>query len=457
MKTLFNLILCLMLLLPLASCDDFVAVDLPSGQLTAPAVFEEVSTARAAMADVYAKLRDSGLITGNASGLSVLMGVYGDELDYYGDAAAAPQHFYQNSLSATDGVIAGLWNNSYNEIYAVNAIIEGVAASSKLSQADKNKLTGEALFVRGLVHFYLANLYGDIPYIKTTDYQQNSQVGRLLVAQVYDQVIADLLLAQSLLPEEADYERVLPNKAAATALLARVYLYRGNWAEAANEASAVLNSGVFLVPTDLDTVFLKDSPETIWQFKPSADGINTYEGQSFIFTAGPPPLVGLRAELRSAFEPGDMRRSHWVGSIGAGSTAWYFARKYKQQTNTGSSEEYSVVLRAAELYLIRAEARARQGELTAAKDDLNFIRNRAGLAQTTSLTQDELLQAVLQERRVELFTEHGHRFFDLKRFGQLDAILGTVKAGWNTSDVLLPLPESELLLNPNLKPQNAGY
>lgn len=457
MKTLFNLILCLMLLLPLASCDDFVAVDLPSGQLTAPAVFEEVSTARAAMADVYAKLRDSGLISGNASGLSVLMGVYADELDYYGDAAAAPQHFYQNSLSATDGVIAGLWNNSYNEIYAVNAIIEGVAASSKLSQADKNKLTGEALFVRGLVHFYLANLYGDIPYIKTTDYQQNSQVGRLPLVQVYDRVIADLVLAQSLLPEEADYERVLPNKAAATALLARVYLYRGNWAEAANEASAVLNSGVFLVPTDLDTVFLKDSPETIWQFKPSADGINTYEAQSFIFTAGPPPLVGLRAELISAFEPDDMRRSHWVGSIGAGSTAWYFARKYKQQTNTGSSEEYSVVLRAAELYLIRAEARARQGELTGAKDDLNFIRNRAGLAQTAALTQAELLQAILQERRVELFAEHGHRFFDLKRFGQLDAVLGTVKAGWNASDVLLPLPESELLLNPNLKPQNAGY
>ncbi|MBS1533733.1 MAG: RagB/SusD family nutrient uptake outer membrane protein [Bacteroidetes bacterium] len=457
MKTLFNLILCLMLLLPLASCDDFVAVDLPSGQLTAPAVFEEVSTARAAMADVYAKLRDSGLISGNASGLSVLMGVYADELDYYGDAAAAPQHFYQNSLSATDGVIAGLWNNSYSEIYAVNAIIEGVAASNKLSQADKNKLTGEALFVRGLVHFYLANLYGDIPYIKTTDYQQNSQVGRLPLVQVYDRVIADLVLAQSLLPEEADYERVLPNKAAATALLARVYLYRGNWAEAANEASAVLNSGVFLVPTDLDTVFLKDSPETIWQFKPTADGINTYEGQSFIFTAGPPPLVALRAELISAFEPGDMRRSNWVGSIGEGSTAWYFARKYKQQTNTGSSEEYSVVLRAAELYLIRAEARARQGELTSAKDDLNFIRNRAGLAQTAALTQAELLQAILQERRVELFTEHGHRFLDLKRFGQLDAVLGTVKAGWNASDVLLPLPESELLLNPNLKPQNAGY
>lgn len=457
MKTLFNLILCLMLLLPLASCDDFVAVDLPSGQLTAPAVFEEVSTARAAMADVYAKLRDSGLISGNASGLSVLMGVYADELDYYGDAAAAPQHFYQNSLSATDGVIAGLWNNSYNEIYAVNALIEGVAASNKLSQADKNKLTGEALFVRGLVHFYLANLYGDIPYIKTTDYQQNSQVGRLPLVQVYDRVIADLVLAQSLLPEEADYERVLPNKAAATALLARVYLYRGNWAEAANEASAVLNSGVFLVPTDLDTVFLKDSPETIWQFKPTADGINTYEGQSFIFTAGPPPLVALRAELISAFEPGDQRQLHWVGSIGEGSTAWYCARKYKQQTNTGSSEEYSVVLRAAELYLIRAEARARQGELTGAKDDLNFIRNRAGLAQTAALTQAELLQAILQERRVELFTEHGHRFLDLKRFGQLDAVLGAGKAGWNASDVLLPLPESELLLNPNLKPQNAGY
>lgn len=438
-------------------CDNFVEVDLPSGQLTAPAVFEDVSTANAAMADVYAKLRESGAVTGNGTGVSSLMGNYADELDYYGDSAAATQSFYNNALTATDGTVAGLWNNSYNEIYSANAIIEGVAASTGLPATDKNRLTCEALFVRALVHFYLVNLYGPIPYVTTTDYEQNRHVGRLPIDVVYANIIADLEQAQTLLPEDASPERVRPNKAAAAALLARAYLYDNRWAEAANAASAVLNDANYAMESDIDAVFLKGSTSTIWQLKPSADGINTYEGSNFIFTAGPPPFVSLTGDLVAAFEPGDLRRTHWVGSVTDGTTTWYYANKYKEQTNTGSSVEYSIVLRVAEQYLIRAEARARQGELIGAKEDLNVIRNAAGLGDTPAVSQQDILDAVQRERRVELFTEHGHRFFDLKRNGSLDAVLSPVKPGWNTTDALLPLPEAELLLNPNLAPQNPGY
>lgn len=439
------------------SCDSFVEVDLPSGQLTAPAVFEDVSTANAAMADVYAKLRDSGLITGNVGGLSNLMGNYADELDYYGDSAASTQPFYNNTVTATDGTVATLWNNSYNGIYAVNAIIEGVAASTGLQAADKTRLAGEALFVRALVHFYLVNLYGAIPYVTTTDYEKNSNIGRLPADAVYANIIADLEQAQTLLPENANPERTLPKKAAANALLARAYLYNGQWAEAANAASAVLSDANYAMETDIDAVFLKGSVSTIWQLKPSADGINTYEGQNFIFTAGPPPFVALTDELVSAFEPGDLRRTHWVGEVADGAVTWYFANKYKEQMSTGSSVEYSIMFRLAEQYLIRAEARVRQGELIGAKDDLNAVRHAAGLGDTAALSQQDILDAILRERRVELFTEHGHRFFDLKRNGALNTALSTVKPGWNATDALLPIPEPELLLNPNLAPQNAGY
>ncbi|UPT69969.1 MAG: RagB/SusD family nutrient uptake outer membrane protein [Flavobacterium sp. JAD_PAG50586_2] len=152
-----------------------------------------------------------------------------------------------------------------------------------------------------------------------------------------------------------------------------------------------------------------------------------------------------------------MRRNHWVNALTDGTNTWYHSFKYKQQMNTGTTEEYSIVMRLPEMYLIRAEARARQGFLTGATDDLDVIRNLAGLPNTTAVTQQEILDAILRERRVEFFTEGGHRFFDLKRAGQLDTVLTPVKPGWNAYEALFPLPQNELLLNPNMLPQNPGY
>jgi hypothetical protein len=111
----------------------------------------------------------------------------------------------------------------------------------------------------------------------------------------------------------------------------------------------------------------------------------------------------------------------------------------------------------AEQYLIRAEARAHQGDLIGAKEDLNKTRNLAGLQDSNAATATAIITEVLQERRREFFTEFGNRFFDLKRTAGLDATLSPIKSQWETTDRLLPLPETELLLNPNLAPQNANY
>ena len=96
------------------------------------------------------------------------------------------------------------------------------------------------------------------------------------------------------------------------------------------------------------------------------------------------------------------------------------------------------------------------GDLVGAQDDLNVIRNRAGLPNTTAVTQATLLNAILEERNREFFTELGHRWFDLKRTGFASSVL-SVKPGWDAKDLLWPLPASELLLNSNLLPQNPGY
>ncbi|MFV8374737.1 RagB/SusD family nutrient uptake outer membrane protein [Flavobacterium sp. GSP11] len=446
-------------LLAVTSCDDYVTVDLPPTQLTAAAVFEDKLSANAAMIEVYAKMRKAGIFSGTSSGVGAAMGAYADELNYFGDDTKGISFFYGNALLPSLTDIPSLWNNSYSQIYGANAVIEGVQKSTALSQPDRDQFRGEALFVRALMHFYLQNLYGAIPYITTTDYKINSRVARLSAMELYPKLIADLEEAATLLPEAyISAERVRPNRFAAKALLARVYLYNSKWAEAANEASAVLNQTELYKPVaNLAATFKKQSTTTIWQFMPGVAGQNTDEATTFIFIAGPPPLVALTPSLMAAFEPGDLRKSSWTKAVTNSKGTWYHADKYKTKGNSGTSVEYSIVLRLAEQYLIRAEARARQGDLIGAKEDLNVIRTTAGLGNTTAVTATAIIDAVLRERRVELFTEYGHRFFDLKRSGTVNAVLSAVKPGWEATDSLLPLPEAELLVNPNLLPQNPGY
>jgi hypothetical protein len=447
------------LLFLIMGCDSFTDVDLPSSQLTAKDVFQDKTTANAAMVDIYAKIRDHGLLTGYPTGISSELGLYSDELMFYGISGTGQYNFYTNSLLASDLEIADLWTSSYNQIYSANAVIEGVASSDALNTSDKNQLTGEALFVRALIHFYLVNTFGDIPCLLTTNYQQNKVAHRMPVNEVYAQIKADLLRASELLPEGyIGPDRVRPNKWAAQALLARVFLYRQEWNEASNAASSVLNqTGLYVWPSDIGTVFGKDSQSTIWQLMPPVAGANTYEAGTFIFVEGPPPSVAISDQLIGAFSDDDLRKSNWIKAVTNGTDIWYHANKYKEASNTGTSVEYSIVLRMAEQYLLRAEARAHQGDLTGAKEDLNNTRNLAGLTNTNAVTAAEIITEVLKERRLEFFTEFATRFFDLKRTGGLDAALSPVKPQWDTTDNLLPLPESEFLLNPNLAPQNANY
>ncbi len=443
----------------LFSCDSFVEVEQPNSQLTSEAVFNDYTTATAAMKDVYAKMRDVGILTGKPVGLSHLLGQYTDELVCYQTSATSALPFYTNTLTATHLYVQDLWNATYTQIYGINAVMKGVEESTGLTTEQKEQLRGEALFARALLHSYLAGVYGACPYIVTTDYVQNTNVSRLPKSQVYGLCIVDLEEAQNLVPEGyLGTFRARPNKFAVRALLARLYLYSGRWAEASNEASAVLNqTSLYAWEPDLNKVFLKGCTSTIWQFAAAGTTGNTQEGTLFVFNAGPPTTVSLSSQLYASFEVGDLRKSAWTRTITNGSTTWYHAYKYKQGAGAAATTEHSVVLRLAEQYLIRAEARVQQGDLVNGKQDLDFIRANAGLPPSTAVTVADLLTAILKERQVELFTEMGHRFFDLQRNGTLNSTLSPVKPGWNSTDVLWPVPQSELLINPNLAPQNEGY
>ncbi|MBF4491491.1 RagB/SusD family nutrient uptake outer membrane protein [Flavobacterium sp. MR2016-29] len=458
LKTKFFIALALVVFF-MNSCDSFVEVDLPKSQLTSTTVFEDYATATAALTDIYSKIRDKGILTGSNTGISNQLGNYTDEIVCYGTPTNPSLPFYNNQLLATTPTITEYWNSTYNQIYAANSIIEGVTANTKLSAENINQLEGEALFIRALLHFYLTNLFGEVPYIKQTDYKKNSVALRMSSEEFYQNIMQDLAKAIELLPNNySSTERIRPNRLVAKTLLARVYLYRKLYAQAENEASSILNqTTLFNLEANTNNVFLIGSKETIWQLKSAAAGRNTLEATVFIFKSGPPPLVALSNTLVNTFSTQDQRKTNWIKNVTNGTTIWYHAFKYKEQNPTAKSLEYSIVFRLAEQYLIRSEARAHLGDLIGAKEDLDKIRNRAGLGNTDAQTQDEILKAVLQERRWEFFTEHGHRFFDLKRLNQIDQKLSAVKIGWNTTDILLPLPQSELSANPNLLPQNQGY
>lgn len=451
----------LILLLAACSCKKVIHTPVPSNDMDAASVYSSDAGAEAAMIGFYNQAMDNtqGILNGS---ISLYGGLSADEL-----ACTFPflpeDSFYINRLTPSNVLSSNLFSSAYNLIYGLNSIIEGVSRTGQVSSAERIRLFGEAKFLRSLLYFHLIQLYGGVPLVTGTQYTVNAWLPRATADSLYGQLIADLKEAQQGLPVDyithAGYEgdRTRPVQASATALLARIYCYRKAWALAAQAATAVIDDGRYRLEPGLDSVFLSTSREAIWQLQPVHDTMATADAKALL-PFGPLRFLYfyLTPQLLGGFEPGDQRRLHWTATTAMGGKPYVYAYKYKLAGyHAGQATEYEMVLRLAEQYLIRAEARAQLGDLTGALADLNRIRQRAALPASQAGDQATILSAILAERRVELFTEWGHRWFDLKRLGQADAVLGT-KPGWRSTDTLYPIPVYEVLGNPNIE-QNPGY
>ncbi|WP_316834739.1 RagB/SusD family nutrient uptake outer membrane protein [Pedobacter nutrimenti] len=469
----------------LCSCKKLVEVDGPVTSVSSKNVYGNDATAIGTITSLYVNLSNGNpIFPREISGLSGIAGLSADELDYYISAGnEGLTVYYQNSLTSLN-VSNDFWGNTYQRLYVVNAALEGLGSSSGLTPAVKQHLLGEAYFMRAFYYFYLVNLYGDVPLVLSTDYTVNAVVKRTAKTQVYDQIVVDLKAAQGLLGSGylkgdgiAEYspgseERVRPNQWAATALLARTYLFIGRWADAETAASQLLSNQTSFQLETLGNVFLKNNREAIWQLQPTGIGFNTQEAQVFVIPdegpSGSNPVY-LSSELIEDFETGDGRKNSWVGSVNANGTIYYYPYKYKVKQSAITNApvtEYSTVIRLAEMYLVRAESRARLGNLTGAISDIDQIRNRAGLPlvkdTNPNISQEDLIALILKEKRIELFTEWGHRWLDLKRTGKVDEVMGRVtpkksKGGtWKSYQQYYPIYSYELQSNPNLA-QTVGY
>lgn len=441
------------------SCNNLLEVDLPQDQLTKDLIFKDEKLAKSAMAGVYLNLDNTGFLSGSLSGGGLYLGCYSDELISYQPPTSNINQLYQLNIHPLSEAVKSLWGTTYNHIYSINSIIEGLENSSAISTEVKKQLTGEALFLRALLHVYLVNIYNKVPYAMSTDYTVNSSISSQSKENVLKLAQEDTEKALLLLPDnKVKGQRITPTKAAALALLSRISLYQKNWQKAIELSSMIINDSNFPLETDLKKVFLKEGSSIIWAFQPITTLNYANEAGSYIFSSAPPSTISLTSNLVNSFNPLDKRLIEWIGNKKDNQgNIYYYAYKYKQNKPTSSPLEYSVIMRAEEQYLIRAEAYLRLGIKDKSLIDLNMIRTRAGIPPVVTADETTILNTILEERRHEFFTEYGHRFIDLKRTGTISSIMKTVKPQWDDKFQNFPLPESELLLNPKLGPQNEGY
>lgn len=371
---------------------------------------------------------------------SVFQGFYDSQLE-----------FDQQAVPITNLWVEEGWVQMYRVINASNLLINGVDNIDDPA-LDRDLIYGEAHAVRALVYFDLLRSFGEFYDTQSTfglplllqpipdnDFNQIPDLARSTVSQTYGQILSDLDTAISLLVGYSDQERM--NYWAALALRARVNLYAGNYSAAMADAGSVIDEGPFALMGNVEDIYNTTdvTSESIFDLEfndQDQSDFNTYTIRRDEYNVDP--------ELLGSFEDGDARALLFNNQRGRDRTS-----KYLDNTNANNAK----VIRLAEMYLIRSEATVMaSGDPNAGTDDLNVIRDRAGLAPLGVFASlDEYVAAMQQERRAELNFE-GHRFFDLVRYDLVDPELGL------TEDFrkILPIPRNELQTHPALV-QNPGY
>ena len=439
----------------LFSCKRYVDIPAAPSQLSPDAAYATDASATGAALAMYSYY----LTTNSISYFNTCGSLAADDLQYTGTTTAVTEFSASQVTTANSNLVNYLWTYPYSVVREANQVIIGVNKSTGVTAATKSQLTGEAKFFRAFYLFNMVNYFGPVPLPLNDVELDNALLPRSDTATVYAQIIADLKDAETLLPGAyATTFRARANKYAAAALLARAYLYKKDYVNAEAEATKVIGATDVSYSLPLDSLaFVNTSPEIILQFA-TLYGFSQFGGYYRTSSATAAPSYTLNPVIANAFEAGDTRRRDWVDSVTVGSTKYYKIRKYKLVTATAGNE-YDVILRLAEQYLIRAEARAQQNNNSCAQADINAIRTRAGLGNTPATTQAALLAAIAQERKVELFGEMSHRWFDLKRTGQAHNVLSAIsgKQPWaGDYQLLYPIPLAEIQADPVLQ-QNPGY
>ncbi|MCB0531345.1 MAG: RagB/SusD family nutrient uptake outer membrane protein [Lewinellaceae bacterium] len=372
-----------------------------------------------------------------------------------------PSYTYQ--WTTADGDITDVWNIGYSTILRANNVINNIDPLEG-DAAEKNQIKGEALAIRAMVHFDLVRFFAKqytngnpstdlgVPIILESGI---GEPARNTVEEVYNQVIADLTAAKGLLRDEGIH-RFSPN--AAEALLARVYLYKGDWANAATAATNVIGAG-YTLADDVVAMFAgPGSSEEIFTLKNESSENRGSDNLGNIYIPAGYGDIRVTTDLMDLYEPGDSRANF----IFKHTNNEFYQSKFSEQDGVVGLASPKL-LRLAEMYLIRAEARFRQNAADpGVLSDLNAIRLKRGATQMMSLPNG--IGDILAERHRELAFE-GHTAFDYWRTGtkmvrqQCDTgleVSGVCEIEANDFRTVHPIPQREIDVNQSMV-QNGGY
>lgn len=408
-----------------------------------------------------------------------------------------------NFVTSTDNASAlDIWRGPAPGILRANLVIQNVPGMN-IREAVKNRVLGEAYFLRAHYHFILVQLFGDVPLITVPQTPQDDlRPPRNGKAQVYELILADLQKAVDLLPARTEFSASdigRASKGAALGMLAKVQLTLGNYEETIKHCETLNTMGYGLhqqyrdnfnpsskngVESLFEVQFLGKTNFGFWSNENQASWVSTFTGpRNADFVAGGYGWNQPTQEFVNAYEEGDLRKDQTVlyqggpdfdgkAYLRSYSGTGYNLRKFLVDKSTSPDYDTNpanwVVLRYADVLLMYAEAlnetgRTAEAQATASSiangGPLNRVRLRAGLGAVQGLNQSALREKILQERRMELAFE-GHRWFDLIRVQNgtygLSFLHSIGKVNATDKHLLLPIPQKERDANPNLT-QNAGY
>ncbi len=432
------------------ACSDLLNPE-PVDLITDDQVLKDANSARVVLSSAYRDLANLGAPKIVAGDLTA------DDLIHNGTFTQY-REISNKDMSASNGSADAMWSVIYSMTYIANFLYEGLPAIN-IPQRDYDEITAAASFLRAYAYFTGAYTYGGLPIVQSTNVEENRVISRASLDETLAYIESELLYALDKLPEES-FNTGDATNGAVKALLARYYLYTEDWQQAEKFATDVIEGNgtkeYFLEEKFIDA--LEDfSSESILEIVYSAND-NPRTSPDFSISnlfVGRRELIPSSEVVLALQDDGGDRLAvlEFDGNNARGADNGWTVVRYGPFTNIP-------VLRLAEMYLIRAEARANQDNFAgqnSAEVDVNIIRQRAGVPLIVGTSKNQMLQAVENERRLELCFE-GHRWFDLVRTGRDSQVMPAFSNNWTEKDRLWPVPLSEITNNTSLKnSQNPGY